>query len=318
MKKRRSISLIQYFQFKIQMCLARRSNRQPVISKILLVSLYVLMYLDKFGKKVMSLVKKFWSETKIFLAKCNDRHPVILKITLAVLSMISFAFFFKICFPFDLLTSGKLGIMLIVLIYVHEQGHAWAFKKCGISVKGIFFIPFLGAVTMSQTDSKTDFEQNTSHTAEAFIYFMGPIWGLILGVIATGVYILTDIRLFADIAFWSVFLNLFNLVPLMPMDGGGVVKAIGFSVKRWFGLVLMGIFILAAFVLSCVFIQGWVGWLVVSIILLMAINDLRNEYILRKCPDNRPLMSRKMIVIFTFAYLVSIVIFCGIIYLISF
>ncbi len=312
--EKRKVGLIRYLQFKTQMALAR--CKRPVISKILLATLYGLFYLDKSVKKLASLAKSFWSKTKAFLAKCNDRHPVILKITLIVLSVVSFAVFFKACFPMDWMTSWKLAAILIPVIYIHELGHAWAFKKCGIAVRGIYFIPFLGAMTMSRTDSKNDFEQDTSHTAEAFVYFMGPAWGLAVGAIATGVYFLTNVWLFADIAIWSVFLNFFNLIPLMPMDGGGVVKGIVFSISRRFGLILMGVFILAIIVLTCFYIQGLIGWLVSCFILLLAIRDLRHEYIMRKYSDPRRPMSRKMIAVFTLSYFAAVAVSCGIIYLI--
>lgn len=49
-------------------------------------------------------------------------------------------------------------------------------------------------------------------------------------------YGITDLELFAGAAVLSALLNLFNLLPILPLDGGHVLKSISFSMRSWIGL----------------------------------------------------------------------------------
>lgn len=268
--------------------------------------------MEKLKDRLANLIQHFQIKAKIFLAKCNDRHPVIFKITLAVLSAISFMVLFVVLFGWGFWFSCEAAAVLMPVIYVHEYGHVWAMKKCGMTVTGVFFIPFMGAATFSEDN--TDINQTPSHTAQAFTYIMGPVAGLVLAAVAAGAYLLTGLQIFANVVIWSAILNIFNLAPLMPLDGGGVVKAISSSIRPWLGLGLMSAAIIAAFVLSIFYIHGWINWLFVYLILYLAARDFRRELAMRNNTDRRP-MTWKMILVFLLAYFATIAALCGIVYL---
>ena len=111
------------------------------------------------------------------------------------------------------------GIGLVILLFVHEMGHVLEAKRQGLPVSAPLFIPFLGAlITLKQMP----------HNAwnEAKLAIAGPILGS-LG--AAGFWIAgeaTDSNHLKALAFLGFFLNLFNLLPVVPLDGGRIVAAL--------------------------------------------------------------------------------------------
>ncbi len=118
------------------------------------------------------------------------------------------------------------------MLFVHESGHIWAMKRCGMHTKGIYFIPFLGAAAVTDEEFKT-------RNDESFIAIMGPIWGLALSCVAAITYLISENPFFAAVASWMAMINLFNLIPINPLDGGRIVKSIAFSLHSHLGLIVM-------------------------------------------------------------------------------
>src|SRR5436190_19609137 len=111
------------------------------------------------------------------------------------------------------------GVGLIVLLFVHEMGHVLEAKRQGLPVSVPVFIPFMGAmITMKQMP----------HNAwrEARLAIAGPLLG---SAGALALYLLGvayDSRSLKAIAFLGFFLNLFNLLPVIPLDGGRITAAL--------------------------------------------------------------------------------------------
>jgi Zn-dependent protease len=111
------------------------------------------------------------------------------------------------------------GVGLILLLFVHEMGHVIEAKRQGLPVSAPLFIPFLGAlITLKQMP----------HNAwnEAKLAIGGPIVGS-LG--AAGFWIAgeaADSNHLKALAFLGFFINLFNLLPVVPLDGGRIVTAL--------------------------------------------------------------------------------------------
>jgi len=125
------------------------------------------------------------------------------------------------------------AVGLVLLIFVHEMGHYLAARQRGLAVGAPTFIPFVGA-WVELKDLPHDVE------TEAYIGIAGPVVGT-LGAMA--VYWLAqaqDSRLLLAIAYGGFFINLFNLIPLSPFDGGRITAIL--SPKVW----LAGVPILAA------------------------------------------------------------------------
>src|SRR6266536_3604482 len=131
----------------------------------------------------------------------------------------------------------QFAVGLVALLFIHEMGHALVMKLKGIPVGGMIFIPMLGAaVTMRQMP------QNARDEAEVGI--AGPI----AGAIASSICLILAGQagaspIWAALAYFGFFMNLFNLIPIVPFDGGRVLAAIDRRVWILGFLGLLGFFI---------------------------------------------------------------------------
>jgi Zn-dependent protease len=118
----------------------------------------------------------------------------------------------------------------VVLLLVHEMGHVIALRREGIKASAPMFIPFLGAVITSRS-------LGDNALAEARVGLAGPILGSIGAAACVPIWHATGNDLFRALAFTGFFLNLFNLLPVVPLDGGRAMAAMAPSM--WFaGLAL--------------------------------------------------------------------------------
>jgi Zn-dependent protease len=122
------------------------------------------------------------------------------------------------------------GVGFVALLLVHELGHGYFIKRAGLEAGWPIFIPGFGAM-ISMRGQLPDAD------TEARIAYGGPLAGAASAVVCVILYKLTDSRLALALASTAFLLNLFNLIPLSPLDGGRVAQA--FSRKAWiFGIVL--------------------------------------------------------------------------------
>lgn len=131
----------------------------------------------------------------------------------------------------------KYAAGFVLLIFVHEMGHYVAARRRGLPVGAPTFIPFVGA-WISMKEMPRDVE------TEAYVGFAGPLAGT---AVAMACYFLareTDSRLLLALAYSGCMLNLFNLIPISPLDGGRITAII--SPKVWLAGVplLAGLFFL--------------------------------------------------------------------------
>jgi Zn-dependent protease len=107
----------------------------------------------------------------------------------------------------------------VALMFAHEMGHFVAARQRGLDVGAPTFIPFVGA-WINLRDQPHNVE------TEAYVAAAGPLVGT---VAAVAVYLWgrsTDSGLLLAIAYAGLFLNLFNLLPLSPLDGGRITAII--------------------------------------------------------------------------------------------
>ena len=106
----------------------------------------------------------------------------------------------------------------IALLFVHEMGHAIALRREGIKASAPMFIPFLGAVISARS-------LGDDAVAEARVGLAGPILGSVGAAACIIVWQATGSDLWRALAFTGFFLNLFNLLPVVPLDGGRAMAA---------------------------------------------------------------------------------------------
>lgn len=135
---------------------------------------------------------------------------------------------------YALLYNWKFALVLMGSLAFHESGHVYAMKKMGIKTKGFYFLPFVGGAAIAEERYKT-------YSQQAYIALMGPIWGGALALAALGTYFITGLAWIGAVAGWMAILNLFNLLPVLPLDGGQVFKTIGHSLNEVKGFVITSI-----------------------------------------------------------------------------
>jgi Zn-dependent protease len=119
---------------------------------------------------------------------------------------------------YALLWGWAFAAGFIALLFVHEMGHVIALRREGIKASGPMFIPFLGAVIAARS-------LGNSALAEARVGLAGPILGSIGSAACILVWHATGNDLWRALAYTGFFLNLFNLLPVVPLDGGRAMAA---------------------------------------------------------------------------------------------
>jgi Zn-dependent protease len=149
---------------------------------------------------------------------------------------------------YAILFPWQFAVGLVIMIFIHELGHVWAAKRRGLPVSAPTFIPFLGAlITMKRHPRDA--------VTEAYVAFGGPIIGTLGAILTFWLGHLLESNLLYTIAMVGMFLNLINLLPIHPLDGGRIVTAI----SRWFWLLgLIGGLMVIVYLKSILFFIIWV------------------------------------------------------------
>jgi stage IV sporulation protein FB len=145
--------------------------------------------------------------------------------------------------------SFTMLLLITAIVMFHELGHFFAMKYFRYNDLGIFFIPLLGAYV---SGTKREVSQKES----AIILLAGPLPGIILGSVF---YILSQNNPSLEISSISfdrigmllIFLNLINLFPVYPLDGGQLLNRVFLDEEGWVGKIF--VFLSAAFL--C-----WLAW----------------------------------------------------------
>jgi Zn-dependent protease len=138
---------------------------------------------------------------------------------------------------YSLFWGWTFAVGFVLLLLIHEMGHVIQLRREGIDASAPMFIPFLGAVVAMK-------EMPDDAAAEARVGLAGPILGSVGALAALGLYALTGDDLFKALAFVGFFLNLFNLLPVLPLDGGRAMAAL--SPSLWIAgfALLIGVTVL--------------------------------------------------------------------------
>ncbi|MEA2682768.1 MAG: hypothetical protein QOK05_1096 [Chloroflexota bacterium] len=126
----------------------------------------------------------------------------------------------------------------VAMILLHEMGHLIAARMEGVNASIPFFIPFMGAAIFLKDHPR-------DARSEAIIGIGGPITGTIAAVgmlsLAGSLNPNTTLGLLCiRLAYYGFFINLFNMIPMSPLDGGRILGA----VSKWFNVVGLGLIVL--------------------------------------------------------------------------
>ena len=153
--------------------------------------------------------------------------------------LVSLLFFFQLGF----FRWGLEAVLLILLVlFIHEMGHFIGMKMFGYKNVKMFFIPLLGAAVSGQN-------HNAPAWKKAMVTLMGPLPGVLISLPLLITFIITDNQIYYKTGSMFLFLNLLNLLPVFPLDGGRFLHEVVFSRNRYIELVvniLTGGFLLIA------------------------------------------------------------------------
>jgi Zn-dependent protease len=204
---------------------------------------------------------------------------------------------------YSVMFTLEFAFALIAVLVFHEYGHLRAMKKFGLPTKGMYLIPFVGGIAVGDMP-KTRWQ-------DVYISMMGPVYGLIMTVAFYIVYLVTDSHFAGLVASTSALLNLFNLIPVYPLDGGRVVKSLVFSGRNYLALV-------ALLAISAVcFVLAWkLGFYFITFFIVLGVIDIVAGWRLGLAEDITPLKTYG-IWFSVLWYLVVVAMFLGMILLIA-
>jgi len=138
---------------------------------------------------------------------------------------LTFGTFFASLWFYALFFGWKFALVFVLMIAAHELGHYFAYRNYGLRASLPTFIPGFGALTVG----------GIPKTAEqsAYISLAGPLTGLGAAAVCYGFGYATHEPFWYAAAYVGAFLNLFNMLPIPPFDGGGIAAAI--SPYIWIG-----------------------------------------------------------------------------------
>jgi Zn-dependent protease len=144
---------------------------------------------------------------------------------------------------------------LVLLLLLHEIGHVIQLRREGIKASAPMFIPFLGAVISAKSMGK-------DAAAEARVGLAGPVLGTVASLIPLAIWLLTGSDFWRALAYIGFVLNLFNLLPVVPLDGGRAMAALSPAV--WLvglaGLVGLAIFYPSPIIFLILIFGGMESW----------------------------------------------------------
>ncbi len=123
---------------------------------------------------------------------------------------------------YALLFGWPYAVGFVALLFCHEMGHVMVARWQGVNVSAPMFVPFLGAFIAMRGMPEDSL-------GEAAIAAGGPVVGSIAALGCLGLYGVTHQPLLLALAYVGFFLNLFNLIPMSPLDGGRILGA----ASRW-------------------------------------------------------------------------------------
>jgi Zn-dependent protease len=140
--------------------------------------------------------------------------PILLVLGKLKFIMITFGSLVISAWAYSTRFGWAFAVGFVLLLLVHESGHAIASRIKGYATGPMVFIPFFGAFVAGAGGRSVE--------EDAFIGIMGPVFGTIASVVCVILFFLTSYQLFLGLAYFGFLLNLFNLFPTPPLDGGWI------------------------------------------------------------------------------------------------
>ena len=189
-------------------------------------------------------------------------------ISITVLSMIIFAITFSLIIEDYLLIAILVGVLLF-----HELGHFTVMKIFGYKNLKMLFLPFIGAMVSGKKKVYSQIEG-------AIMLLAGPVPGIIVGYILLEVGWNSELQFLVQLGLVSILLNVMNLIPIDPLDGGQLVKVLFFAHHELTQLIFILISSVAVILVGLWF-NSWIV-LIFGFLLGFRVKNMHKLYLVRK------------------------------------
>ena len=184
----------------------------------------------------MSNFDAYYPPKPVIERKDPKRH-----VSITILSIIIFALTFSFIIDDYILIS-----MLVGVLFFHELGHFLVMKLFGYKNMSMLFIPFIGAMVSGKKKVYSQIESS-------LMIMAGPVPGIILGYFLMDYGLATDVDFASQVGAILILLNVMNLIPLDPLDGGQLLRTLYFkryeliqfvfSIISSLGMIVLGIYL---------------------------------------------------------------------------
>jgi Zn-dependent protease len=159
---------------------------------------------------------------------------------------------------YSLFWGWQFAAGFVALLFLHEMGHVIQLRREGVKASAPMFVPFLGALISAKSLGE-------NALAEARVGLAGPILGSLASAGVAVIAVLTGSDMLLALAYVGFLLNLFNLLPVVPLDGGRAMAAM--APWMWFvgfaGLIAL-VFVIPNPILFIIILFGgmetWRRW----------------------------------------------------------
>jgi Zn-dependent protease len=185
----------------------------------------------------------------------------------SLMSLLIYALLFYFLFEKNI---AYIAAVLLVLL-IHEFGHFFAMKFFHYKDLKLFIVPLLGAYVSGK-------KQNVSQKQMTVIILSGPLPGLFIGF---ALYFVNKsmpnetVKMLANV---FIFLNLFNLLPIYPLDGGRLLENL--FIRNNYGIRLVFTILSIMFLLIVIVLTGSLLMLIIPVMMIIELyNEIRNQKI---------------------------------------
>jgi stage IV sporulation protein FB len=170
-------------------------------------------------------------------------------------------------------TEYRFMIELLAILLLHEMGHFVAMKRFNYNGVRMLFIPLMGGFVQGEV-------KNHSQRENIIVAFSGPIPGIIIGVAFWILGTKWNMDWMLETAYLSFFLNVSNLLPLQPLDGGRVFKSL--FIERFESLQMLFTFISSLILIGIGYFFEIYVLILFGFIMGVTVRNMHRKYLIHK------------------------------------
>ena len=169
-------------------------------------------------------------------------------------------------------------LFLILVLFIHEMGHFIFMKLFNYENVRMLFIPLMGAFVQGSKEKYSQIQSFIVVTA-------GPFPGICIGIITLFLSSFYQLNWLLELSFLFLFLNIINLIPIDPLDGGQLFKLLVHK-KRDLFLIIFAFISSLILILIGFLIWSWVT-MIFGFFMGIRVRGMQRNYQIRKLLDEQ-------------------------------